>query len=189
MRRIITIHGWASPWSGRNDIDTLEPTFRQRGYEVLGFDYGFRLITTPKNPKFAHKLAAMLQPNDIIIAHSNGALVALLASKLPVIPLGTPLTVVLIRPALETDAKFDIPVKRIIVYYSPFDEAIQGFARWLPFRHPWGPAGAEGLLDPRAENVCAPEMPVESRSYFHLDWSFPSKRVAFANDICDRLER
>lgn len=182
--RIITVHGWASPWGGRNDIDKLEPTFIDRGYDVKQADYGFHLVVTPRNPKWAKDLAAQLQPLDIIVAHSNGALVALLASRLTV----APLTVVLIRPALNTDAVFGIGVGRIIVYYSPSDLAIQGFARFLP-RHPWGPAGAEGLEDARAENVNAATMPEESRSFFHLDWALPAKRGPFANDICDRLEQ
>lgn len=184
MKRIITIHGWASPWSGRNDIDTLEPTFIKRGYEVSSFDYGWHLIITPNNPKVARKLAAMIEPNDILVTHSNGAHIALLASRLTT----AFSTVVLIRPALDTDAIFGIGVKRIIVYYSPFDPAIQGVARWIPFKHPWGAAGSEGMDDPRAENYNASTMPDESRSFGHLDWSFPNKRVAFANAVCDRLE-
>lgn len=184
MKRIILVHGFASLWSGKLDIDQLAPTFIKRGYEVTHMDYGFRIITTPRNPKVAAKLAAMVEPGDIIVAHSNGALVALLASKLNY----EMSTVVLIRPALDTDAIFGVSVNRIIVYHSRFDEAIQGVARWLPFKHPWGPAGAEGLDDPRAENINAASMPDGSRSFFHLDWSLPSKRGPFANAICDKLE-
>lgn len=184
MKRIITVHGWNSPFSGKYELDTLEPTFRKRGYEVQGFDYGWHLAILRRNEKWARALAAMIEVGDVLVCHSNGAHVALLASRLTT----AFSTVVLIRPALDTDAIFGIGVKRIIVYYSPFDPAIQGVARWIPFKHPWGAAGSEGLDDPRAENYNASTMPDESRSFGHIDWSFPNKRVAFANAVCDRLE-
>lgn len=178
------VHGWNSFVSGRYEIDTLGPTLIKRGYEVKQGDYGWHLFVSRRNERWARELAAQIQPNDIIIAHSNGAHIALLASRLTT----AFSTVVLIRPALDTDAIFGIGVRRIIVYYSPFDPAIQGVARFLPFKHPWGAAGSEGMDDPRAENYNAATMPDESRSFGHLDWSFPNKRVAFANAVCDRLE-
>lgn len=174
-RRVILVHGFASWRSGRLDIDKLTPYFRQAEFEIVNFDYGFHFLVTPNNSKWAARLAAMIQPNDVIVAHSNGCLITQLATLItPAPPIRA---LALLNPAMDDKVQFGPQVNTVDVFYTPFDLPIR-FGSFLPFGHPWGTAGVRGVTtgDHRIRNHDMTRYAVPIRSHLGI---FQSEALSF----------
>ena len=132
-------------------VGTLEPYFNMKGFGTKVHNYGYAWATGTRfsNPKRAKILGSFVNPNDIIVGHSNGATLAwMIANQQPI------RGIVLINPALDDDAKFDKQLEFIDVYYNHTDSAVP-WASLLQFNHPWGDMGHEGYtgMDNRVTNI------------------------------------
>jgi len=138
--RVILVHGFNVRDKGAGSIDKLEPYLKARDFRVSQFDYGwlFLLGVRFKTRKHARRLAAMSQPGDFAIGHSNGCNLIVEAAWR-----GARFKrVVFINPALDSDTPLPPQIERADVWHSPSDKAVR-FARFLWF-HPWGEMGATG---------------------------------------------
>lgn len=174
-RRVILVHGFASPFSGKYDIDKLRPYFEAEDYKVVQFDYGFRFFVSLGNERWARRLAAESQPGDIAVGHSNGCLIIQKASLI-----GAPFSqIVFLAPALDTDAAVGLQVERIHVWHTPTDLAVR-VGGFFP-KHPWGAMGAEGYngSDPRFTNYDRSSYRYRIRSFTHLDFLYQSSKLSY----------
>lgn len=183
--RVILVHGFASPFSGRWDIDTLRPYFEKAGYEVVEFNYGFRFFVSLNNDKFARKLVEQSQEGDIAIGHSNGCLVIQKASLA-----GAKFSkMVFIAPALDVDAEIGEYTKKIHVWYCSYDLAT-GISEFIPGHH-WGPMGNKGYQgdDERFVNHDRLSSQYPFNTCGHLDMLYDKhKREYFVKQIIMELE-
>ncbi len=145
--KAILVHGFNVTDGGKHTTDRLRPWFESSGYDVEECDYGWIGLLGVRflNKRFARKCKKMTTPGSIGIGHSNGCAILQAASLM-----GAPFEqIVLINPALDSDAKFGKQGKFIHVWYSPSDIPVR-MARLLPF-HTWGDMGAVGYTgdDPR----------------------------------------
>jgi hypothetical protein len=139
-RRAILVHGFNVRDGGAGSIDKLEPYLLFAGFDVAQFDYGWIGLLGARfgTRKHARRLAAMTEPDDVAIGHSNGCNVIVEAAWR-----GARFAhVVFINPALDADTALPPQIKRADVWHSPSDRAVR-FARFLWF-HPWGQMGATG---------------------------------------------
>ena len=124
------------------------------------FDYGwFGLLSVIfRNKKEAERLKGILNPNDVVWAHSNGAAISVEAAKQGAIFD----TLVCINPALKVDTVFPKTIRRIIVIHTEHDKPTRAAAFFdkVPFvqlivPNAWGKMGAKGakLLDERVYNM------------------------------------
>jgi pimeloyl-ACP methyl ester carboxylesterase len=149
--RVVLIHGAEYRKRDRGtNMRRLAPSFRAAGFCTIIPTYGFLpallLGLFPwLDDRIAESLAGFIEPNDILVGHSNGATLSYLISKrIPV------RGAVLINAALETDR---IPnAKFVHVYYNSGD-VVTKLSEWLPF-HPWGKMGGYGYngADKRVRN-------------------------------------
>ncbi len=114
-------------------------------------DYGFLPfgLAWARNGGIAEKMLPRIGVGDIIVAHSNGAVITkLLLEK------GAKLSgVVLLDPALDRDTAMPKVVDWVHVYHSPSDMWVW-IAKWIP-NHPWGDQGMVGFTgsDSRYTNI------------------------------------
>lgn len=151
MPKCWLIHGFNDRKSGADNVDKLGPFLERAGFEVAQFDYGWRGLFGVRffNQGLAEDLARRVRSNDIAVAYSNGADIALKACML-----SAPFKhLTLINPALDRDSSPPYgSVRTVNVWHSP-SELPTRLARWLPF-HPWGDMGAKGYkgADARVRN-------------------------------------
>ncbi len=180
-RRVILAHGWASAFSGRYDIDRFAPFFEAAGYEVVQFDYGFHLIVSGGNGKWAHKLREMVLDDDLIVGHSNAAVLIYSLSWQPLLRFRA----ILLNPVLDRDVRFGPSLQHVEVFHTPTDLAVR-IAGLLPW-HPWGWAGATGIRtgDPRVTNHdMSKDYPVKVRSHLGV---FREPALSFYGPLIARL--
>jgi pimeloyl-ACP methyl ester carboxylesterase len=184
-KRVILIHGFNVRDGGAGSILKLAPYFEAAGYRVKTFRYGFFFLLRVRLlvDRFARVLADMSEPGDIVVAHSNGCLMAQIAAELG----GEFAQLVYINPALDRDTALPSHVKRLHVWHSPGDKAVSA-ARFMP-AHRWGDMGAVGYrgpFDPRVTNYDKEfGYPVKSGS--HSDIFLPGKIEFFAPLIVKAL--
>lgn len=140
MPRVILVHGWASAWSGRYDVDKLAPYFKAKGHEVVQFDYGFHLLVSHRIDEWTERLWGATRSGGVICGHSNAAV---LVQRLSWIPTFFPQTAILLNPALSRNAKFGPFLRKLYVFHTPYDIPIR-IAGLLPW-HSWGWGGADGI--------------------------------------------
>ncbi len=166
--RVFVLHGFNVRDGGTGSIDKLIPALVGADFEVVEFDYGWMFLLGAKlRDRFlARKLAKMVQPGDVVIAHSNGCCIAQMAAEL-----GAPFAVmVFISPALDRDAERPAQVGERHVWHTPSDEWVTK-ARWLPFAK-WGDMGAvgyQGKPDERTKNYNGEEL-LWVRPLRHSGW-------------------
>lgn len=143
--RVVLVHGIHAK-EGTSHIRQLKPYFEARGFEVLVFEYGWVSVLGARwrNPDIAWRLADVVQPDDHVVCHSNGAAVAWLAMKNHNMRC-TMLS--LIAPALDDD-KWLRNATWTDVYHNHCDNVVW-FARLL-WWHSWGSMGRDGCTDPLA---------------------------------------
>lgn len=161
------LHGWNAHDQGANTIDRVAPYALRRGFRIHDFNYapanepildwidlrwlvGLRRI----NAQAVADILPQITPGMLLIAHSNGCLVAHQLAMAGA-PLGA---VICCQPALRRDTQWpaDLPV---LCTYSKRDYVVRYGARWWgrfasvtqPWkeRHGWGAAGYYGFDDPR----------------------------------------
>lgn len=140
FRKITIVHGIHT-----NDTDGwmyyIRDRFTEAGWDARVWTYGNvnALTTRLFNPGRADNLAAILEPGEVVLGHSNGCTLTYMASQK--VPLGG---AILLNPALDRDKVVAPPCPWINLYKNKFDVAVK-LAGFIP-KHPWGPQGREGLL-------------------------------------------
>lgn len=160
--RAVIVHGWNVKRPARS-VGALAPHLEALGYEVWCADYGrvvLPISTAMRSRAVGKLLAKRLRDGDLVIAHSNGARVAVEASWA-----GGDVArfdLVLVNPALDHDTEPGFRARRTLLLYNRHDWATR-IARWVPWSS-WGDAGARGYVplegwpaDPTIEAVAAGE--------------------------------
>jgi hypothetical protein len=132
------LHGFNVKDGGGSTIGrllSLLPNARVWSYGWLGL-LGVRFF----NARIANMLAASLTDGCVVIAHSNAAAIVQRALQLDNCPHIERL--VLIRPALDSDAVFGDRVDRVDVFHHADDMPVSA-SRFIPC-HEWGDMGAVG---------------------------------------------
>lgn len=150
QQRCILVHGFNVRDDGTRSIGALAPYFVARGFTVKRFRYGWLFLLGVKllNRRFARLLADFVEPGDVVVCHSNGAAIAHRAASEFFAPIAQ---LVLINPALDSDAQFPHQIEAIHIWHSPSDLPVR-FARWIPFAR-WGDMGAVGYRGPYDRRV------------------------------------
>lgn len=143
MTTVYLVHGFNVTDQGEDTTGTLQQHFEHAGFRVRQLTYGwvFRLRARLCNPAIAKTLASTLEPDSIIVGHSNGCAIIYMAALA-----GARFRhATLINPAL--DSKLAIPdVGSVDVWYSPSDKWT-GLAKYIPFSI-WGSQGRTGYTGP-----------------------------------------
>lgn len=140
LPRLIVVHGIHTNDS-EGWMDVLVDAFRDAGWNAGKWTYGYAyaLLTRLQNPGRAKKLAALIQPGDVVLGHSNGGCLAWMAAELGA-PMGG---CILLNPALDCEKVMAKHVPWVNLYPNRFDEAVT-LAGVFP-AHPWGLQGREGI--------------------------------------------
>jgi hypothetical protein len=170
------VNGWADLW-GVHSVDRFKPYFSQ----VVEQDYFSLLPNLFRNKKLARRLAVLVCPNDIVIAHSNGCT----ASWLALWEGMNPRAMFWLHPALPSE--IELPrtfTGRIYVIWSKADW-VGHFAKIAGWIFPWVKWGAmmqTGYIghDPRMRNE---EVPGE----WHLDVFLPANVIRVVQLIKEEL--
>ena len=122
-------------------------------YEVLVHNYGYALALTARflNPNRAEKISKVVDPDDVLVGHSNGCTIAsMIEKKQPVQGL------ILINAALDTDTEFKNS-EWVDIYFNRGDEVVHWSKIFIA--HPWGEMGKVGDGDkPHVTNIdCGPD--------------------------------
>lgn len=138
--RVVIVHGIHT-----NDDEAwmayLEATFKRAGWDAHVWTYGNVSWWSVRflNASRAKKLAAIIQPGDVLLAHSNGCTLTWMASHR-----GAPISgAILLNPALDTEKVLAPQVKWVNLYFNKDDTAV-GLAG-IFIDHPWGPQGRDGI--------------------------------------------
>ena len=138
--RIIIVHGIHTNDS-EGWMDFLVERFRDGGWNAAKWTYGYAyaVLTRWQNPGRAKRLAALVQPGDVLLGHSNGGCLVWMAAELGA-PIGG---AILVNPALDSDKVMAKHVRWVNIYANRQDEAVK-VATIFP-AHPWGAQGRDGL--------------------------------------------
>lgn len=138
--KIILVHGIHSK-EGDNNMSMLWPWLQRLlpKHEVVIHEYGFMGFWRARwaNDGQARRLAALIEPGDVVVTHSNGAAITYLACR----DYGAcPVGVININPALD---RWRTPeVHWVETIHSPGDRWVW-LSQWLP-GHVWGDQGRVG---------------------------------------------
>lgn len=138
--RIIIVHGIHT-----NDsvgwMDFLVERFRDCGWNAAKWTYGYAyaMLTRWQNPGRAKALAALIQPGDVVLGHSNGCCLAWMAAELGA-PIGG---AIMLNPALDCDKVMARQVPWVNLYANRHDEVVPLAKVFVG--HPWGAQGRDGL--------------------------------------------
>ena len=176
MKRVILVHGFNVRDGGAGSILKLTPYLEAAGYRVKRFRLGFLDLIGVRmlNGRFSDLLTDMSEPGDIVIGHSNGCLISMLAAEQ-----GAEFAqMIFINPALDGDTPLPKQIKRLDVWFSPSD----GPTWWAKFlyKHRWGDmarTGYVGVKDSRVVNHNKQNQ-TELSSSHHSD-VFEDKKLAF----------
>jgi hypothetical protein len=156
---IILVHGFLER-SGKDTIDKFIPYFIEAGYDVVDFDYGFQMLVSFRNDKWAELLANLVIstisqntnttgiPKQVIgLGFSNGCLLWKKACEIidkyynpPVLISSDTLehdyisnyfnTLIWLRPAVPDDIVLPKFIDKVYNFHSPKDEALL-IAPWI----------------------------------------------------------
>lgn len=177
------IHG-IHPSQPGGTISKLIPHLGNNMFMMHSYGSAYAVTARFLNPGRAKKIAEFVASDDIIIGHSNGCAIAhLIQKKRPVYGL------VLINPALDSDAKFD-RVNWVHVYHNWGDEAVP--LSNILFAHPWGDMGQRGYTgaDSRVTNFdgCDKSEIVLPCLDGHSDFFEPGKIESWSNFMLRNIE-
>lgn len=183
--RAILLHGFNVSDEGEGSIGRLTPYLERDGWHVKRPRYGWLGLLGVRlmNTRFARLIADMAEPGDVVLAHSNGAAIAVEAAEL-----GAPFAeLVLINPALDSDREFPEQLNQITIWHSPSDSPLW-ISKFLPW-HAWGDMGAVGYRGPYDVRVMSINkengFPVSSKE--HSDVFAPGKLEFFAPLIISEI--
>lgn len=182
MTQAITIHGFAD-YNGELTTDLLHPFFADEGYDCEQYDYGFHVLVSMRNGRWAKELTARVKPDAVGIGHSNGCALLRRAAFLDA-PFSQ---LVFINPALDEDADLPAHIKACHVWHSPMDLGLH-VSRFFPWSE-WGAMGATGATGgyPPFINYNKAAAPFKRRSYSHLDVFFPDNLNYFGELMARRV--
>jgi hypothetical protein len=150
MSLIYLVHGFNVKDDGAGSVGTLTRSLEAGGHTVKLVTYGWmqRLRVRACTKGVAKVFASMVEPNSVVIAHSNGANVVNAAAEFGAVFEH----VFLINPALDEDIAIPF-ARRVTVFHAPSDGWTR-LARWIPFSD-WGRQGQVGYTgdDDRYINV------------------------------------
>jgi hypothetical protein len=180
--RYVLVHG-AAVRRCRTHLPNLEEYLELAPVETFCPGYILMLSAHWLNRRAATRLAAVLQPGDIVIAHSNGCHIADLAMrKWPDIE--STCRLVALSPALDKDYAFSVGWETVDVFYNPGDR-LSWLARHIPC-HPWGAMMGAGIMGrrlrmlPQERNHNIPEFVGRNLNYEHNLYLQPPIVEAFA---------
>ncbi|MEX1197795.1 MAG: hypothetical protein WEB57_08060 [Pseudohongiellaceae bacterium] len=171
--RVHLVHGFNVSDGGSDTVGKLAPYFALQGFEVVDHDYGwvFLLRLRRRNEKVVRRLEAECQPGDVLIGHSNGALLCWEALHQGC----KPSSVICIQPAMRKDTHWpeSIPV---LCLFNRKDRIVSLGRAWSRFisvanpfrnRHGWGAAGRHGFVvgQPNVRNQDTDQPPVPARGH------------------------
>lgn len=145
------IHGFNVLDRGKTTTDQLTPHLKSEGLSVFEHDYGWvGLIGLRwRNDRVVRGILPMIEPGDVLIAHSNGCLIAWELAKA-----GAPLSAVIcIQPALRRDTLWPASLP-VLCLFNRSDWTVELGRVWGRFvsvvnplrnRHGWGAAGRHGF--------------------------------------------
>lgn len=176
--KIVLLHGIHSK-EGDNNMTALAPHLQKfvRDIPVVVHGYGFVGFWEARwsNKGVAEHLSKVVQHDDVLVTHSNGAAIAYLAER----DFGMVCKGVLnINPALDRDLTTQCGFAHTI--YSESDRAVY-LSRFLPF-HLWGDQGRvgyKGKMKPADRNTNASSSEWGAMAYQHHCGLFESSRVEF----------
>ncbi len=159
-------HGFMVRDRGAKTVNRVAPYLDalELDHRTLSYPWASLLSMHSANSWAIAELVDRHLPGDGVIAHSNGAHIALSAAAQGA-QIGW---MILVNPALYTRAEFPGHVREIVVFHSPGDQAVEAGRWWrratavLPWRwgkrHHFGAMGKYGYagLDRRVRNVMMP---------------------------------
>ena len=146
--KVWMVHGAFNLDDGKKAWDSVRPYLKEGGATPANFSYGWvgPLTTRRKSREAAKKLVNRVQPEDGLLAFSNGGLVIAYAMEEGL----QARNISLIQPALEPG--FEFPQKKgVKVYYNPRDFVVSLSVG--AFWHEWGRMGRVGPEDPGVRGV------------------------------------
>ncbi len=192
-RAAILVHGFNVSDGGMETVGTLRPFLQAEGVVPILVDYGYFGLIRVKfgNRRVAAELfdavmnAYSWYDEVYVIGHSNGCVIAHLASRMRDFKCDG---FVYINPALRKDLERDSSVKFIHVWHSPSDLYVM-IAKNIPFLSNWGEMGAkgyQGIEDSNIVNLNKEDDYMEV-SDEHSDVFHYSKRPYFAPRIVGKM--
>lgn len=161
MPTVHLVHGFNVSDGGAKTLDKLRPHFEARGFSVVEHDSKWKrgilrdlLSVRFGNMKRAESLAQVVQPDDILVGHSNGCAIILLACwSLAQMNPKDRVQCVWFNPALDSDAPISPVISNFLVFHTKSDRVVQAskLLRW----HRWGDMGRvgyRGLEGAKAQN-------------------------------------
>jgi len=144
---VYLVHGFNVQDDGANTVGRLRPFFERAGCNVIELNYGYFNLLRVRlcNRSIARVIASSIEPDSIVVGHSNGCAIIYRAAKA-----GAKFRhATLINPALDDD-KAIAGARTVDVWYSPTDKAVP-LSRLLLF-HTWGTQGRDGYNGPPKKN-------------------------------------
>lgn len=183
--RVVLIHGVRTTQRNR-DLHKLATSFRAAGFCVAIPRYGYIPACLVGafawlDQRIADTMAGLIEPDDILVGHSNGATLTYLISRKVRIK-----GAVLINPALECDA---VPHAGFVHVYHNRHDLVVRLADLVPFNI-WGDMGARGYCgtDPRVINIDQEHPPASLPPLRgHSDIFKPTKVRPWARFIADMV--
>lgn len=156
------VHGFNVLDGGAGTTDKLRPHFEGRGFSVVEHDSKWKrgilrnlLSVRFENTKRAQDLAQSIQPDDLLVGHSNGC--AIINEACWILAQINPefrVRCVFINPALDVDSPISPIISQFIVFHTETDRTV-----WLSkllMAHSWGAmgqAGYKGQVGSKCTNV------------------------------------
>lgn len=138
---VYLIPGWKVS-DPEESIGVLRPHLEAAGFSVDLRGYGFLLwpwSTSRKTDLASQALLNDMDAGDMVIAHSNGAV---LSNRLSWLPRCPDHVAIWLNPALDRQAEPGPALQAVHVFYSPRDWPVK-LARFIPGSR-WGDMGARG---------------------------------------------
>lgn len=159
MRTAHLVHGFNTSDGGAGTLDKLRPLFEARGFVVVEHDSHWSrgiirdlLSVRFGNTKRAESLAQFIQPDDILVGHSNGCAIIMMACWiLAQINPAYRVRCVFFNPAMDRDAPVSPIISNVLCFHTKSDRVVWA-SSLLPF-HLWGRAGQLGLNGSVGSNV------------------------------------
>jgi len=156
------VHGFNVSDGGVGTTDKLRPYFEDRGYTVMEHDSEwkrglFRDLLSVRfgNQGRAEQLCQHIQPEDLLVGHSNGcAIIALACQLLAEIAPKHHVRCIFFNPALDSNFPVSRVISNILVFHTKTDKTVW-LSKFLTF-HRWGNAGQvgyQGCVRSKVDNV------------------------------------
>lgn len=140
MRKITLLHGWKVR-NAKKSVGVLADPLRDLGHDVDVISYGYLLWpaqTALRSRQVSKMLSTIVEPETLVVAHSNGAYVAWELSYHSDVPL----RMVWVNPALDRHLTPGSSVDYCLLFHNRHDWAVW-LAKWIPGIN-WGDAGRLG---------------------------------------------